>query len=768
MKLFKNIVAILFAGIALLLFVKIPVFAATQTTLGPIGFIDAPTNGSTIKGQNVITGWFLDENIVSKVEVLVDGALAGQAVYGDARPDVQKVLPQYNNGKAGFHYAFDTTQFTDGQHTVTIRETGQNGLVTALSDRTIIIENAIGFMDNPVSGTTLNGTKNVSGWILDESGVASIEVLVDGLVAGQAVYGDARPDVQKVLPQYNNGNAGYHYALDTTQFTDGIHTVTVRETGKNGQVKKLSDRTITIENTIGFMDNPVSGTTLNGTKNVSGWFLDESGVASIEVLVDGLVAGQAVYGDARPDVQKIIPQYNNGNAGFHYALDTTKFTDGKHTVTVRETGKNGQVKLLSDRTITIENTIGFMDNPVSGTTLNGTKNVSGWFLDESGVASIEVLVDGLVAGQAVYGDARPDVQKILSQYNNGNAGFHYVLDTMQFTDGIHTVTVRETGKNGQVKLLSDRTITIENTIGFMDNPVSGTTLKGTKNVSGWFLDESGVASIEVLVDGIVAGQATYGDARPDVQKLLPQYNNGNAGYHYYLDTTQYTDGLHTITIREIGKNSRIRTLPSTIVTFKQSSFTVFLDPGHGGSDPGAVAGGYHEADLNLAVAKKVQALLLNRGYTVYMSRSSDTTVDLLDRSRMANDLHPDIFVSIHTNSTAEGTTSANGIESYYYAYKPANQPKINAEMHNNLDRITKSVTLANLIQGKVVAYTGANNRGTAGETFSVVRESAMPATLIEMGFINNPSERQKLVTDSYQNVIAKAIADGIDEYFKIY
>ena len=196
--------------------------------------------------------------------------------------------------------------------------------------------------------------------------------------------------------------------------------------------------------------------------------------------------------------------------------------------------------------------------------------------------------------------------------------------------------------------------------------------------------------------------------------------------------------------------------------------TVFLDPGHGGSDPGAIGGGYREADLNLAVAKKVQILLLNRGYKVYMSRTNDTTVALLDRSRMANNLEPDIFVSIHHNSTGSGATSSYGIESYYYQYFPDYPPKINVDMHNNPERISKSVTLANLIQENMVDYTGAYDRGTYGETFSVIRESAMPATLLELGYINNSSERQKLVTDSYQNKLARAIADGIHEYFEIY
>ncbi|WP_052427418.1 N-acetylmuramoyl-L-alanine amidase [Neobacillus niacini] len=196
--------------------------------------------------------------------------------------------------------------------------------------------------------------------------------------------------------------------------------------------------------------------------------------------------------------------------------------------------------------------------------------------------------------------------------------------------------------------------------------------------------------------------------------------------------------------------------------------TVFLDPGHGGKDPGAVSGIYHEADLNLAVAKKVESLLSNRGYQVYMSRTNDTYLGLIDRPQMANNLAADILVSIHTNSTGAGTTTATGIESYFYEYDPLYPSKINEEMHNNPERILKSVTLTSFIQENMISYTGAYDRGTHGETLAVLREAAMPATLLEMGFINNASDRQKLFTDSYQNQLAKAIADGIHEYFTIY
>ncbi|MCM3763521.1 Ig-like domain-containing protein [Neobacillus niacini] len=730
------------------------------------GYLDSPNPGATLTGTHNLSGWLLDSGGVAKIEVLVDGNVAGQAAYGAPRPDVQRAYPQYNNGNAGFHYALDTTKFKDGTHTIAIRETSMGGRVTTLPGITITTSNVKGILDNPAPGSTLNGTHQLSGWFLDASGVAKIEVLVDGNVDGQAEYGGSRPDVQKAYPQYNNGNSGFYYSLDTTKYGDGSHTIAIRETGANGIVTTLRAVTVSFSNIKGYVDQPSSGANLNGKSNkVSGWFLDASGVSKIEVLVDGVVAGEAVYGDERSDVKSAHPQFNNGNSGFHYLLDTTKFSNGPHSITVRETGMNGRMTSLQDIKVTISNEVrGYLDSPVSNSRAKGVTNVTGWFLDPSGVSKIEVLVDGQVVGEAVYGDERSDVKRAFPEYDNGNAGFHYSLDTTQFADGKHTVTIRATGMNGQIITLPESSVTIENFKGYLDSPAPSTILRENINVSGWLLDLAGVESIEILVDGVVVGQADYGKARPDVLKKYPEYNNGNSGFQYTLDTTQFPQGRHMLTIRETAKNGRVMTLSDMTVIFNQAK-TVFLDPGHGGSDPGATFGSYHEADLNLAVAKKVQALLVNRGYTVYMSRNNDTTVALLDRPKMANDLKADIFVSIHTNS---GPSSASGIESYFYKYNPDYPSTINGDMHNNPERIANSMRLTSLIQDNMVQYTGAGNRGTDGASFAVIRESAMPATLLEMGFISNSTERQKLFTDSYQNSLAKAIADGIDEYFRIY
>ncbi|WP_160719891.1 serine hydrolase [Bacillus sp. USDA818B3_A] len=215
--------------------------------LPTIGVMDTPANGSTIKGKNIVKGWFLDESGVSKIDILIDGKAVGQAAYGDTRSDVQKAYPKYNNGKAGFHYTVDTTKFSDGKHTVTIKETGKNGRVTTLPGKTLTIGNTKGCLDTPVPGTTLSETKNVRGWFLDELGVAKIEILVDGALAGQAVYGDTRSDVLKAYPQFNNGKAGFHYTLNTNKYSNGKHTIVVKETSRNGRTKTLPAISITIK-----------------------------------------------------------------------------------------------------------------------------------------------------------------------------------------------------------------------------------------------------------------------------------------------------------------------------------------------------------------------------------------------------------------------------------------------------------------------------------------------------------------------------------------
>lgn len=105
----------------------------------------------------------------------------------------------------------------------------------------------------------------------------------------------------------------------------------------------------------GYLDYPKNNQTICGNYKVSGWFLDVNGVRKVEVLVDSVVKGTAVYGDLRSDVMKVYPEYNNKNAGFHYNLDTKTLKNGSHKITVRATGKSGSKLTLNSKTVIVYN-----------------------------------------------------------------------------------------------------------------------------------------------------------------------------------------------------------------------------------------------------------------------------------------------------------------------------------------------------------------------------------------------------------------------------
>lgn len=175
---------------------------------------------------------------------------------------------------------------------------------------------------------------------------------------------------------------------------------------------------------------------------------------------------------------------------------------------------------------------------------------------------------------------------------------------------------------------------------------------------------------------------------------------------------------------------------------------IFIDPGHGGSDPGASAHGLREKDVCLLIAMKVKQRLETTytGHQLKLSRTSDTTVSLRERTIMANQWGADYFVSIHIN--AGGGT---GFESYIY-----NQPSKTSG---------KTKQYQGTMHQEIMSSTDFKDRGKKAANFHVLRESAMPAILMENGFIDTASDARKLKNGSYLDVIAKGHAEGIATCF---
>ena len=175
---------------------------------------------------------------------------------------------------------------------------------------------------------------------------------------------------------------------------------------------------------------------------------------------------------------------------------------------------------------------------------------------------------------------------------------------------------------------------------------------------------------------------------------------------------------------------------------------VCIDPGHGGKDPGATGGDVDEKDIALDVSKKIVSFLEAKGCTVMLTRETDVFVALSDRARMANSAKADLYVSIHCNSVRDNAR-ATGMEVYHYTHASE------ASKH-----------AARVIYDKLLPVCGLRGRGVKSQDLAVLRETAMPAVLVELGFISNPIDRAKLTNFAWQDDAAKAIADGIVEALK--
>lgn len=186
--------------------------------------------------------------------------------------------------------------------------------------------------------------------------------------------------------------------------------------------------------------------------------------------------------------------------------------------------------------------------------------------------------------------------------------------------------------------------------------------------------------------------------------------------------------------------------------------SITIDAGHGGNDSGAIGPtGVTEKSVTLRVALALQKLLTSEGATVYMTRTTDTEVspkgaaasdieELQARCDVANRHNSDIFISIHMDSFTNG--AAKGTTGYYYALGSK-----------------KSRDLADKVRAGVIDQIGTPSRGTQSCNFYVVKHTDMPATLVEVAFISNPTEEKLMNSEDGVQKAAQGIADGIADFF---
>lgn len=238
-------------------------------------------------------------------------------------------------------------------------------------------------------------------------------------------------------------------------------------------------------------------------------------------------------------------------------------------------------------------------------------------------------------------------------------------------------------------------------------------------------------------------------------KQWSKWNNGKIGVN--TSAQKKTTGT--------SMNTQKVSVPSvTVPTYSSSrnySLTkglkgkiIALDPGHGGSDTGAIGDVSQEKDITLAIAKKTADLLSSAGAKVIMTRTTDVDVyapydgaaeELQARCNIANTAKADVFVCIHIDSYS--TSDATGVTAYYNSKTPYDG------------------SLAKYIHNQNMKATSFPDRGTRTANFYVLLHTKMPATLLELGFISNPGEEHALNTEAQQKNFAESIVKGLADYF---
>ena len=180
---------------------------------------------------------------------------------------------------------------------------------------------------------------------------------------------------------------------------------------------------------------------------------------------------------------------------------------------------------------------------------------------------------------------------------------------------------------------------------------------------------------------------------------------------------------------------------------KQNKFYVVLDPGHGGLDPGAIGiGGIRETDVVLEVSRIVEKLLAEKGVRVKLTRNKEVDLDLPPRVSIANNTDANVFVSIHANASRGKRRDINGLETFYY-------------------RGWRGRLLAKRIQKHILRVSpGSPDRGIKQGRYYVIKNTKMPAVLVEIGFLTGRLDARRLEKRTHRKRIAYAIAKGILEY----
>ncbi len=545
----KNVIR----GMLVAALVVLPLTAVADTVF----HLDSPQDGDTVFGLVEVKGWILDdgndcgqpadwqscdwsESLVSSVDLYVDGVFVASADLGQPRWDVLQAYPWYAGTpyeRPGFSVSFNAGNYTSGAHSLFLRVTFPDTTEQDYGQTTVTVDPVrnqapFGELEMPGENQPMNGVFPMTGWALDDSEIVKMELMVDGLIVGPVNGGIHRPDIAYRFPAHPGADrAGFIRMLNTTELTNGVHTVAIRLTDDQGLVNIIGRRFVQTFNTsynlppFGGIDWPIPNHIMYGdgcsdpadvstppyeepenVEWVAGWALDvgsttdRGGVAYVQLLIDGNIEYDTwvdsfyfawleqftelvnSYGLPRMDILNLFPDVpNSKDAGFFFALDITDlltrrgYRQGLHMITIRAGDWENNVADIARLPVIFDcdddrdrPSWGNIDTPLAMQRVFGDIDMTGWAIDFEHVEQVEIWIDGVFLE---YADEihlpSPDVDLWYPWLSNSltlNARWHHVLDSIDWnlTDGEHVLVVWTEDHWGGRTMIGERVFVVDN------------------------------------------------------------------------------------------------------------------------------------------------------------------------------------------------------------------------------------------------------------------------------------------------------------------
>jgi hypothetical protein len=481
---------------------------STDTTVPTVSLL-TPTSGTTISGIINVTASALDNISVAGVTFKLDGTDIS----------VEDTIPAYG-------VTLDTTGYSNGTHTISATARDSSNL-TNTSSVTVTISNPVTdttpptiSITSPTNNQTISGTINFTASASDNAGIAGVTFKVDGVTQG-----------------VEDTTAAYGISLITNSLTNGTHTLTATARDTSG-LTTTSTITVTVSNVVQdttfptvSITNPINGTSVSGTINVTANASDNIGVVGVQFRLDGVSYGA-----------------EDQTAAYGISLDTTTLVNGStHVISAITRDAAGNTTTSSNVTVTVSNSVQdttfptvSMTAPTNGLTVSGTINVTANASDNIAVQSVQFRLDGANLGS-------PDT---ISAYGVS-------WDTTTASNGSHTLTAIATDTSNNQTTATSVTVTVNNvpsdvtppTVS-LTAPTGGSTVSGTTViVSATASDNIGVVGVQFLLDGNTLNA-----------------EDTSSPYSITWNTSGVTNGTHTLSARARDAQGNTATSAGVSVT----------------------------------------------------------------------------------------------------------------------------------------------------------------------------------------------------------